>query len=701
MLKKALFAAPLLFLAVFFFFSSQTRAATVGASLPSITSGLVGYWTFDGKDLIQNATDRSGQGNNGNLTNFTSTTTIIGKVGQALKFDGVSNFISSATTPTTGIGSFTISAWIKTSSTGARRDIIDYGRGASVNNSGVFFFVNSSNQIGFDLTNVTGTNSNVTVTDNKWHHVLVTNTSGVVQIYIDAVASGASTSMTPNIQALNGFTIGRHLVNSANFFNGSIDDVRIYNRALSSQEVKLLYNQNQANTVAASVPSITSGLVGNWTFDGKDMLQNVTDRSGQGNSGFLTNFTATTTVTGKSGQAITFDGVNNKVVFGNVLGSVFTGNYTTCLWVNYTSTATNRRLIGKALYTDSNSPFGITVNFPSAGKISAYLGTNADVNSLVSTTANLNNGKWRFLCVQRNGNLQSIWVDGVLDATQSRATSPNTNTQQFTVGHDGSNLGVGTGQFPGSVDDVRVYNRVLSSQEIKLLYNQAQPVSAAASAPSITSGLVGYWTFDGKNLTQNVTDSSGQGNHGFLTNFTSTTTALGKVGQALSFDGAANSISLGTTLGNFDNTNPFTVSAWIRPTVLNGVNRPIIARISGSGSCLGWEFRITTSNTLRFILANDGQATARFSDSSALTANVWTHVVGVWDGTNATTYVNGVRNAAQTSIGTPTSLTGVRTLQIGNDSCSATFFKGLVDDARIYNRALTSQEVKLLYNAQK
>jgi len=80
--------------------------------------GLVGHWTFDGKDMNPNARDRSGQGNHGNLTGFTSTTTAPGKIGQALDFDGNDNYVTMADSAVFdfGTGDFSISGWFNHSS---------------------------------------------------------------------------------------------------------------------------------------------------------------------------------------------------------------------------------------------------------------------------------------------------------------------------------------------------------------------------------------------------------------------------------------------------------------------------------------------------------------------------------------------------------------------------------------------------------
>ena len=100
-------------------------------------------------------------------------------------------------------------------------------------------------------------------------------------------------------------------------FKGTIDEVRIYNRALSATEVAKLYGSGAVKTNASSAnldngSSLERGLVGHWTFDGADVTTVVADRSGQGNNGyFIGGATLSAKVIGKLGQALRFDGADD------------------------------------------------------------------------------------------------------------------------------------------------------------------------------------------------------------------------------------------------------------------------------------------------------------------------------------------------------------------------------------------------------
>jgi hypothetical protein len=126
-----------------------------------------------------------------------------------------------------------------------------------------------------------------------------------------------------------------------------MDDVRIYNRALSADEIKRLYKMGATAKlgVVSNSTSLGKGLVGYWTFDGKDMAGNSTageyafDVSGNGNRGTLTN--GPKRVFGKIGQGILFNGGDDYVDAGTPSVLKITGNITISARVKFTSATQN------------------------------------------------------------------------------------------------------------------------------------------------------------------------------------------------------------------------------------------------------------------------------------------------------------------------------------------------------------------------
>jgi hypothetical protein len=179
--------------------------------------------------------------------------------------------------------------------------------------------------------------STYVISDSDWHHLAITNDGTTTRFYVDGVARGSATQSGVNITTATVNTIGNY---AGNYFNGSIDDVRIYNRALTAEQIKTLYasgtvrpaiaNANSASLTAGT--NLASGLVGHWSFDGKYLSPTTArDSSGQGNDGTLTN--GPVPVIGKMGQALSFDGVNDGVNVGSSTSLTPTGALTISAWV--------------------------------------------------------------------------------------------------------------------------------------------------------------------------------------------------------------------------------------------------------------------------------------------------------------------------------------------------------------------------------
>lgn len=200
----------------------------------SLTTNLVSYYKFDSS----NSNDSVGS-NNGTDTSITYSSGN-GKINIGAGFASASTSrISFSTLFTTGSADFTLLAWIKTSTVATQ---VIFSVGNTTTNNGLFLYVHTDGKLHFDLVNSGGPSSaSTTVNDGNFHLVAVTNTSGTVQLWIDGATNGSSVSMSPNITA-GTCGIGRDMNSLNNYFNGAIDEVGIWSRALSSTEISQLYN---------------------------------------------------------------------------------------------------------------------------------------------------------------------------------------------------------------------------------------------------------------------------------------------------------------------------------------------------------------------------------------------------------------------------------------------------------------------------
>ena len=218
-------------------------------------------------------------------------------------------------------------------------------------------------------------------------------------------------------------------------------------------------------------------------------------------------------------------------------------------------------------------------------------------------------------------------------------------------------------------------------------------------------GLAGYWKLD--ELSGTLADSSGNGNNGAQSGGV-TYGAAGKVDKALSFDGVDDYVNSGdfTSL-----TGAITVSAWIYATQApTSQGRTAVSTYRyNSGGCTqrGWNFGADWTGTyFQFrVQQSTGVCSASASDGSyfANELNEWHHMVGVFSPNNSIKlYKDGVL-----IVNNSTTLSGIDyqagdILRIGRRSAeSQSYFAGLIDEVRIYNRALSAAEISAIYNATK
>jgi hypothetical protein len=219
---------------------------SMNASWAPEWNNLVGYWKLDelssgtvgGADFL----DSTGSGNNGTASGGV-VLGLTGAVKSAATFNGSNGIITLPQLPVSGTSDFSFSSWIKTSTTGTRQQILTIGNNNT--NQGAWFFVNTANQLEFDLSNVAGPTSTATVVDGIWHHVGVTNKSGSIQLYVDGLASGPPFTMAVNLQPGTNL-IGNGINGYSWFFNGLIDDVAVWKSALSASEMWSVYYTESA-----------------------------------------------------------------------------------------------------------------------------------------------------------------------------------------------------------------------------------------------------------------------------------------------------------------------------------------------------------------------------------------------------------------------------------------------------------------------
>jgi len=213
-----------------------------GGTIP--INGLAAYYPFNG-----NANDESGNGNNGTVIGASFTNDRFSTSNKAIHFDGTTQYITipNSTSLNSPINEISIIAWVNVESGGTNSPRIfrkgntgyDFCLTPTSGSRKLVFFPNSS--INYNNQQPT---SSISFSEGVWHQVVITEVGTTVNFYIDGVSAGTSTSSLNILgQSPSIITIGRK-ENGADIFKGYIDDLLLYNRALSIEEIQSLYHSN-------------------------------------------------------------------------------------------------------------------------------------------------------------------------------------------------------------------------------------------------------------------------------------------------------------------------------------------------------------------------------------------------------------------------------------------------------------------------
>jgi Concanavalin A-like lectin/glucanases superfamily len=233
--------------------SGVANAAHSNIGGPALSNGIVGYWTFDGPSLhwtTNTADDVSGNGNTGSLISMSTTTSpVVGKIGQALRFDV--NASSDISVPDAGtidyVQNFSLSAWFKTSSVSADQILLQKTSGGfSCSTANFLLYIQGSSQkVRLCISNspVTAVLTSQTISPNTWYHVVATADGTNLKMYLNGVLSNQNAQTAATTDTTDVLFIGNN--GSNNNLQGRMDDVRVYNRVLSDSEIVQLYNMGR------------------------------------------------------------------------------------------------------------------------------------------------------------------------------------------------------------------------------------------------------------------------------------------------------------------------------------------------------------------------------------------------------------------------------------------------------------------------
>src|SRR3989339_800376 len=606
---------------------SPIRSVSVGESRDA-GEGLVGYWKMDESSWASGTAaiiDSSGNANTGTAYAGVDTTGTA-KFGLAGSFDGTNDYgeITSAAGSTLDItGNATVSAWVYptmlSSDANSKRIVEKAADGLS------FTYIASTARIGFGDTN--GYMYATKDIRSGWHHVAAAQSG---------TWNGWTTSANP-------FRIGaRNTILASTYWQGLIDDVKIYNVARDANQIRRDYESGP-------------GPVAHWKMDEKTG-QYANDTSGTNTgtlgSGATADASDPTWASGKYGSALKFDGVNDYVSVANSLSNVKTVDF----WVN-----------------NSNADDGLIELINN--------------NTYISIASNA--------VTATNFTVATIYLDGVAGRTAITSGWHHVAVTTAT-GITASSIVIGEANrdyTTGSIDDVRIYNYARTPKQILEDMNTGHPVVG-----SPVGSYVGYWKFDSA---QGTTAYDQSVNDNDLTLSTASWTTAGKYGAA--FAGASNYRLTKTDDPDFDfaAADDFSISTWFKRDTVSNAEYLIYKQNGFEGYTIYMDasgdiiFGIGDVNSTAFPEESIGNIAKDYDN------NAWHHAVGVkTSNSRIDLYVDSILIASDTSLTTDASLENAGKLIIADsDEADGTDeFLGTIDEVKIYRAALSPADIKLEYN---
>jgi hypothetical protein len=417
-------------------FSFTTGPAAV------VPGGLLARWRLD-ETVGGVAHDATANRNDGALVD--GPTWMTGRSDSALNFDGVDDYVDCGSPAAFDLtAAVSVTAWVRPVAGSGLRPIVskgDHQYTLRQSSSGVFSF------LAYD--GAWHIASGTTVADaGRWYHVTGVCDGTTVKLYVDgieeaSISGGLSSSAFP-------VNIGRNSEETDRVFGGGIDEIRIYDRALSGAEVIELAG------------GFDRGILSHWKLD-ESGGDTAFDATGNGNHGTVFGNSAWQVAGGKVDGAIEFDGNGDGVQYSSKSDTSITFS----AWIDVTAEgqSTVPRIVQTPAYSLAIWSTDGDINFEASW---TSLGRWTVSQALIGTG-------WRHVAVTYDGsattNAPAIYVDGVAQTVVETLAPTGTLADNAGAGVIGNRPSFYDRNFVGRIDDVRIHDRVLDASEVQALYD--------------------------------------------------------------------------------------------------------------------------------------------------------------------------------------------------------------------------------------
>lgn len=627
------------------------RKSSVDAP-PVFLPTLVAHYPFNG-----NANDATGNAaNNGTVSGATLTTDRFGYPNAAYNFDGADDYIE-AVADNMPIGDRTISLWFNADAGSIASNTpaaLSYGGGAC--GTSLLMILNNINNAKYHVSGHCNTNLNefayASLPENNWYNWVVTINNNTIKMFINGVLINTTSNFgTPTTVAGKDFFIGALINNnglgrlypSGNYyFKGKLDDIKIFDGALTDAQVLDLYTP--------------FSLVAHYPFNG-----NPDDVIGNAHGTAINGPLLTEDRFGNPNAAYYFDGTNDYIEAA--ADNLPTENSTVSLWfkADAGSMATNPGMFGyggNGGACPGNSH--ILQLYQSSGINSFVSHAHCGTNQIFYNSPEIPEEKWYNWVVTTSGTTIKMYLNGKLVSTSNANTNPKivvgkklnlgavvslSGTSNYTDGN--------VGRFKGVLDDVKIYNGVLPASEIFDNYIKDQTMAGS--------------------------------------------------GKVLTFSGSQYVEASDTQDFTFGNT--FSTSAWIKTTSFDAdifsnfeAGFPFVGTLFGVGfGCVG-NNADPRAGKLGFYIGNTSPTVSEsYNDLSGprVDDNKWHHVAVTYNGSHVIFYVDGIKTSTIAANNNPIG-NSTNKLRIGRDNNEPgiRYFNGNIDELQLWKAAITETEIR-------